>query len=122
MQPGTDNRRIVGGRQDQRGNRNKIKTTRLKGKCEELKGFVYDINSNSADSFTKTTREIAEYVARTVSGAGEFRTGMIQMQMPTLHPPIFPLTPMHQTFKNSSRYGERIARCTPEEWRNVVVS
>jgi hypothetical protein len=54
---------------------------------------VYDINSDSADSFTKTTREIAEYVARTVSGAGEFRTGMIQMQMPPLHPPTFPTDP-----------------------------
>jgi hypothetical protein len=86
-----ENRR--GGHRDRRGNRNKIKTTRFKGKCEELEGFVYDINSNSADSFTKTTREIAEYVAWTVSGAGELRTGMIQMQMPTLHPPIFPTDP-----------------------------
>jgi hypothetical protein len=86
-----ENRR--GGRRDRRGNRNKNKTTRFKGKCEELKDFVYDINSNSADSFTKTTREIAEYVARTVSGAGEFRTGMIQMQMPPLHPPTFPTNP-----------------------------
>jgi hypothetical protein len=81
------------GHRDRRGNHNKNKTTRFKGKCEELKGFVYDINSNSADSLSKTTREIAEYVARTVSGAGEFRTGMIQMQMPPLHPPTFPTDP-----------------------------
>jgi hypothetical protein len=54
--------------------------SRFVGKCEEIKQFVYDVVSSS-DSFSKTTREIAEYVGRTYDEAGEFRTGMVAMEL-----------------------------------------
>jgi hypothetical protein len=39
----------------------------FEGKCDELKGFIYDCSDDSrqADIFAETTREIAEYVGRT---------------------------------------------------------
>jgi hypothetical protein len=42
------------------------------------------------DTFAKTTREIAEYVGREFDNAGEFRTGMVEMSLPTLVEPTPP--------------------------------
>jgi hypothetical protein len=42
------------------------------------------------DTFAKTTREIAEYVGREFDNAGEFRTGMVEMSLPTLVEPAPP--------------------------------
>jgi hypothetical protein len=48
------------------------------GKCEDLKGHVYDVTPGKSgfDAFAKTTREIGEYIARTVKDASEFRSAM----------------------------------------------
>jgi hypothetical protein len=48
------------------------------GKCEDLKGHVYDVTPGKSgfDAFAKTTHEIGEYIARTVKDAGEFRSAM----------------------------------------------
>jgi hypothetical protein len=62
---------------------------RFEGKCAEIKDSVYDVVSGK-DTFLKTTREIAEYVSRTYENAGEFRTGMVDLSLPTLHKPPRP--------------------------------
>jgi hypothetical protein len=48
--------------------------TAYKGKCNKLKGHVYDVvpGKNGFDTFTKTTTEIGQYIACTVLNAGEF--------------------------------------------------
>jgi hypothetical protein len=39
---------------------------RFEGRCNDLKGHVYDsIDARQADQYTKTTREIAEFIGRT---------------------------------------------------------
>jgi hypothetical protein len=50
---------------------------------------VYDVVSGK-DTFAKTTREIAEYVGREFEDAGEFRTGMVEMELTPLVEPTAP--------------------------------
>ena len=49
-----------------RGRRTGIQQTRFTGVCEDLKDYVYDtgVGRNNAEIFSKTTKAIAEYVAR----------------------------------------------------------
>ena len=66
----------------------------FKGKNPDLQGYVYDVglpNSNN-DLFTKTTKEIGEYVARTIDGAGVYRLAMVDLVMPALEEPDVPAT------------------------------
>jgi len=74
-------------------NRTKSQTTKFKGKCEQLKGFIYKISLSGPDSFTKVNCEVMEYVACTIPGAGEFHTAMINMQLDPLTEPKFPPDP-----------------------------
>ena len=48
------------------GRRTGVQQTRFVGVCEELKEYVYDteVGRNNAEIFSKTTKAIAEYVAR----------------------------------------------------------
>ena len=50
----------------------------FQGKCADLKSAVYDVTAGR-DTFTKTARDIAEYVGREYDDAGEFRTGMVNL-------------------------------------------
>jgi hypothetical protein len=45
------------------------------------------------DTFTKTTREIAEYLSCEYDDVGKFRTGMVDMQLPELVEPVPPADP-----------------------------
>ena len=45
---------------------------KFEGKCDELKGQIYDCSdSRQSDMFTKSTKEIAEYVGRTYKYGGD---------------------------------------------------
>ena len=48
----------------------------FQGKTDEIKDHVYDVGPKAKDMFTKTTREIAEYIARSFKGGGEFINAM----------------------------------------------
>ena len=63
-------------------------TSTFTGKCEDIKEYVYDSvpGKNGFDVFVKTTREISEYIARTVKDAGEFRVA--------LDPEVLAFTPL----------------------------
>jgi hypothetical protein len=52
---------------NQQGNcRRAFQKQRFQGKCDELKGRIYDCSdSRQADIYSKTTQEIGEYVDRT---------------------------------------------------------
>jgi hypothetical protein len=53
------------------------------GQCHpDLKGAIYDVNTSGTDTFTKTNKEVAEYVACAIPGAGEYQTTMINMNLP----------------------------------------
>ena len=75
-----------------RGRRTGIQQTQFSEVCEELKEYVYDtgVGRNYAEIFIKTTKAIAENVAREYSGAGEFRNGLPEMTLPTMVAPTPP--------------------------------
>lgn len=78
-------------RQDRRGGRGQGNgPERLKGKREQLKGLIYDINASGANLFSKTNREVAEHIASTAPEAGELRSAMIEMEMADLDEPARP--------------------------------
>ena len=77
-----------------RGRRTGVQQTRFTSACEDLKDHVYDtgVGRNNAEIFSKTTKAIAEYVAREYTAAGEFRNGLPDMTLPTLVAPTPPGT------------------------------
>ena len=84
-------------RRDQRRNINNNRrvgasSTRFQGTCEELKEHVFDPNDirGGSELFTKTTKAIAEYVAREYASAGEFRNALPSLHLPGLNPPTWP--------------------------------
>ena len=98
------------------GRRTGIQQTRFTGVCEDLKDYVYDtgVGRNNAEIFSKTTKAIAEYVAREYTAAGEFRNGLPDLTLPTLTAPTPPQP--HQLWW-SSRYGKWISRSIVNEWK-----
>ncbi|MDA3875509.1 MAG: hypothetical protein PF483_00315, partial [Halothiobacillus sp.] len=82
-----------------RGRRNRENTQpseKFEGKCADLKGHVYDLSSATGkirETFQKTTREIAEYIGREFDDAGDFRTGLVELNLPGLIEPVMPQDP-----------------------------
>ena len=82
-----DNRCSNGRGRNQRrqGNRH----SRFDGECDYLKRAVYDVAAGR-DTFMKTTRSIAEYVGRSYDNASDFRTGMVNLELPAVDVPEDP--------------------------------
>jgi hypothetical protein len=74
---------------NRRHNTSTQRETRFERSCEDLKGSVYDVTAGK-DTFLKTTRKIAEYVGREYTDAGEYRLGMINLNLPALVEPQLP--------------------------------
>ena len=62
----------------------------FEGECDDLKGAVYDVAAGR-DTFMKTTRSIAEYVGQSYDDASDFRTGMVNLELPAVDAPEDPL-------------------------------
>ena len=95
--PGRDGR-FRGGRGGQQnrgtgGAANSGQNNRFKGACEELKDHVYDAGAiaENQDLFTNTTEAIAEYVAKHYEAAGEFRLGLVKMELDDIDAPSPPV-------------------------------
>ena len=65
--------------------------TKFEGRCEELKGYIYDCSdARQSDQFTKTTKEIAEYVGRTYKQGGDIRLVVENLELLTFEDPDDP--------------------------------
>jgi uncharacterized membrane protein YgcG len=82
--------------QQGQGNRNRnknknaqVRASKFKGDCEalEAKGAVYVIGSQD---YNQTTRNIAEYIAKTYQNAKDFRIGLVERVFPAIEPPDRP--------------------------------
>jgi hypothetical protein len=63
--------------------------TRFEGKCEGLKGHIYDCSdAKQSDMFTRTTKEIAEYAGRNYKYGGDIRITIENMMIVTLTQPV----------------------------------
>jgi cytochrome c biogenesis protein ResB len=66
-------------------------TPKFEGKCTELKGHIYDCSdSRQSDKFTKTTKEIAEYVGRTYKYGGDIRVVVNNLEEISITEPTDP--------------------------------
>jgi hypothetical protein len=91
-------RRGRGNNRGTRSNEAGPRDTKFTGRCDELKGEVYDCSSHSqVDGYTKTTKEIAEYVGRTYSA--HVRTSVETLVLPTFTYPDDPAANASQTDK-----------------------
>ena len=86
-------RRNRGGRRNHRGNNpgQKGNQGRFIGATPEIKHHVYDLSNDHTnfETFEKTTREIANYVGRTCQDGGDFRNGMLALELPPLPAPRY---------------------------------
>ena len=64
-------------------------TGKYKGKCDDIADHVYDVGyaGEGKELFASTTREIAEYIARTYENAGEFRIALVKGKLEDIKPP-----------------------------------
>ena len=64
---------------------------KFEGKCADLKGHIYDCSDvRQSDQYTKTTKEIAEYVGRTYKYGGDLRLAIETLQMHVFDTPKDP--------------------------------
>ena len=106
------------GRNTTRSQRNRnrgcdgVHRTRFERKVDDLKRHTYDFGAGArgtADMFLATTKEIAEYIAQTVKGGGEFLTAMdpddmgyTELSDPSLNP-----QPTTRHLQRKRRGGQR---------------
>ena len=91
-------------------------TTRLvrfEGKCEGLKGHVYDVlDHKQADAFAKTTKELAGYVGRTLKEGDDVRLAVKYLELPIIEEPDDPDTDV-----NNPKPGDRFKEM---KWGNAM--
>ena len=67
------------------------KVEKFVGKCEALKGFIYDCSDNKqADQFVSTTLEIATYVGANYKHGGDVRLALTNLEPPNIPLPVEP--------------------------------
>lgn len=75
---------------------NVLKQQNFQGKCDELNGHIYDCtDSRQSDMFTKTTKEIGEYVGTNYRHGNDTKIAIITLTMLTFEDPPIPL-PTHR--------------------------
>lgn len=92
-----------------------IRQPRFEGKCKSLKGHIYDCSdARQMDMFSRTTKEIAEYVGRTYKeGGGDLRLIVENLELPEIVPPLDPPAGASRTDeriweKNADAYVKRL--------------
>jgi hypothetical protein len=116
-------------------NRNKASQSSVSafiGKCKDIKEHVYDAipGRNGFDVFVKTTREIGEYIARSIKDGGEFRVALDpeDLGFTTLTAPVDPPATANAMdikrweikYKAFSEAEERRAKATAQAFAVVL--
>jgi hypothetical protein len=81
-----------GGRAGRERDQQTPRATKFEGSCDALKGHIYDYTSprQAADQYTKTTREICEYVGSTFKYGADTKTALETLAVPTFPEPVDP--------------------------------
>jgi hypothetical protein len=88
---------------------NTVKEPKFEGRIDALSGHIYDCSFKQADTYTKTTREIAEYVGRTFKFGNDAR-----LAVEFLAPPLF--TPPSDPAAGATKSEQRIWEKTIDEY------
>jgi hypothetical protein len=84
---GNDNESVKKGKGNRRFHQRSAATKMVfEGKCDDLKGHIYDCGNaaRAADMYTKTTREITEYIGRTIKYSAAIVRAMETLTEPTI--------------------------------------
>ena len=79
-----------------------INRTRFEGRCDALKGYVYDTTGSKqqqTELYIKTTEEIAGYVGKTYDNGRDIRRAVEKLSPPPFTPPSDPPTNATETEK-----------------------
>lgn len=89
----------------------------FEGRCDELKGFVYDCanSAKAADMYTKTTREISEYIARTMKYSADLVKGIETLTEPVIPEPEEP--PENASTLVKRKWEKRVDKLIEQEDR-----
>ena len=80
------------------GNLPNTSQTRFEGRCNDLKGFIYDCaDVRQADQYARTTKEIGEYIGRTFKFGMDARLSIENMEAVTIEVPSDPPTEASRT-------------------------
>ena len=78
-------------KQQKQMNTNMTRSTKFEGRCEDVKGHIYDYGeSKNADQFIQTTKEIKNYVGRTYKYGGDITAAITALEVSTLKEPPEP--------------------------------
>ena len=96
-----DRNRSQGGRGGHNRNRNRGRgrnqntSKKYRSPIEGLEDAVYDIGVPDSNDklFPNVTKLIGEYAARELTGAGDFRLGLINRELPEIEEPVPPEAP-----------------------------
>ena len=98
-----------------KGQNRAASSTKFEGKCEDLKGVIYDCSdAKQADIFVKTTKDIAAYAGRTMKFGGDMRIAIETLEFPTFtipdDPPVDANMAVMELWKDSvKQLGKRIS-------------
>jgi hypothetical protein len=68
-----------------------VKQPKFEGKCDKLKGHIYDCTDvRQSDMFVKTTKEISKHAGSTFTFGGDARRALENLTLPTLQLPQTP--------------------------------
>jgi hypothetical protein len=89
--------------------------TTFKGKCEDLKGHIFDCtgSTKAADMYTKTTREIAEYIRRTIKHSVDIVKGIENLTEPVIVEPDEP--PESASALEKRKWEKRVDKLIEQE-------
>ena len=87
--------------QQRRGHyQHRLQRAKFDGRCDDIKGHIFDIRAGQADQFVKTKKEIALYVGRTYKNSADIVSALDELIIPTLQEPKAPnassVTPSQQ--------------------------
>ena len=91
-------------RRNKKKNDDSIRSSGFTGSTDSIQDHVYDVGPKSKDQFSTTTKEIAGFIARTVSNGGEFLNALdpdVLSFIPIDEPP----EPTGKTLKDPEKYG-----------------
>ena len=66
------------------------KEAKFEGREDKLNGHIYDLSSKQSDMYTKTTKEIAEYIGRTFKYGDDTKRAVLTLATITFNEPNYP--------------------------------
>ena len=119
----TQRRRGQGARRGQP--QDQSRTIKFEGRCEELSGHVYNyVNLRKAtDQFTKTTREVCEYIGHTYTYGEDTKIALETLSRPTLVAmPEDPADTTQPRLKRKSGKSELNSTCGKRTYLHATLS